>query len=207
MTAKKRRKRRVGTGRPPAHPKMAYGHYLQAQSRKKRKKRRKAAKKRKSTTRKRTAARRPKATKAQLSALIRAFDGESRHGDAKDINALMRAFDGETRHGGEMSPGRRYMTPAQALRKYRRKPSKKSRGVFLSENPIHIPKTNRGRPSKVSFWLLDVYIGNKVKTYIGRSDKSKAQLDAYKKMIRMGASRVALSGPYRKRPHLDSVRK
>lgn len=88
-----------------------------------------------------------------------------------------------------------------------KKRRRKSSHIVLSENPIHFPKTARGRPSKVRFWLLDVYKGSKITSYIGRSDKTTAERDAMRKLVRTGADRVALNGPYLKRPHMDSVRK
>lgn len=111
-------------------------------------------------------------------------------------------------HSGAQSyASRSYSTPpTYSYPRYKPKRRRKS-NIVLSENPIHFPRTMRGRPSKTSYWLLDVYSGNYVTTYIGRSDKTTAQRDAMRKLIKSGADRVALSGPYRTKPHLQSVRK
>lgn len=115
----------------------------------------------------------------------------------ENILAAMRAYSGEGRHGDTVYKYKK------AGRARRRKPS----NIVLSENPIHFPKTARGRPSKIRYWLLDVYKGNKITSYIGRSDKTTAQRDAMRKLVKTGADRVALNGPYVQRPHLNSTRK
>jgi hypothetical protein len=113
---------------------------------------------------------------------------------AATLRAAMEAYSGEGRHG------------APVYKKYKPKRRRRS-SIVLSENPIHFPKTARGRPSRVRFWILDVYKGSKISSYIGRADKTTAERDAMRKLVRLRADRVALSGPYLKKPHLSSARK
>lgn len=82
-----------------------------------------------------------------------------------------------------------------------RKPKKK--------NPIHFPKGTRGRPSKKRYWILDVYKGTKITTYIGERpvDKSTAKLMAMQRLTSLKADKVALSGPYLKKPKKSTLRK
>ena len=86
-------------------------------------------------------------------------------------------------------------------------------------NPIHIPKTTRGRPSKDSWWILDLYDSKKAKirTEIGSGAKRSAEHDAASfighraKPRGRGTAKLVksamLSGPYSRKPTTKTKRK
>lgn len=91
--------------------------------------------------------------------------------------------------------------------------------VNAQGNPIHIPKTKRGRPSNNSYWILDTYDSQKKKiaTHIGTGSKRDAEYSAatfigHRDKGR-GRSRARvvksalLSGPYKTKPNSRTPRK
>lgn len=84
-------------------------------------------------------------------------------------------------------------------------------------NPIHIPRTNRGRPAKDAWWILDLFDGKgkKITTHIGKGEKKAAEYEAAnminKRAKGRGKSRIvrsaALSGPYSRKPNTRTKRK
>jgi hypothetical protein len=75
-------------------------------------------------------------------------------------------------------------------------------------NPIHFPRTARGRPAQSRFWLLDVYsTSGAKKTYIGHANRTDAERDAQEVLIKSGAQRVALCGPYAREPSVGTKRR
>ena len=107
---------------------------------------------------------------------------------------------------------KKYKTAIDGAKKPPKRRKRKNSAVRMP-NPLHMTNkptyrgTGRGRPAKSSWWMLDVYTGTEVKTYIGNGDKTSAERDALATMIKQKAARVALSGPYSRQPNLDSKRK
>ncbi len=77
----------------------------------------------------------------------------------------------------------------------------------IRTNPIHLPRTARGRPAATRYWLLDVYSGNHITTYIGHANRTDAERDAQRILTQKRAEKVALCGPYARQPSLSSPRK
>jgi hypothetical protein len=74
-------------------------------------------------------------------------------------------------------------------------------------NPIHLPRTARGRPAAVRYWILDVFKASRVVSYIGKANKRDAERDAQRMLLKSGAEKVTLAGPYVSRPSLHAKRK
>lgn len=173
-----------------------------------------------------------KERQALTQAAMAAWSGESRHSDvsapaasvlakkrltkkerAQLLKAAMSAYSGESRHGpqAEFERNMRLWEIAQgARRRQLSNPRRRRRkAASASKNPIHFPKGPRGRPAKKSYWILDVYKGSRITTYIGERpvDKSTAKLMAMQRLNRAKADKVALSGPYRTKPMKSALRK
>lgn len=112
---------------------------------------------------------------------------------------------------------------------------KKKRNVSLmASNPIHFPKTKRGRPRKarrgrpigtyraqrpvkhgrrgrpenIKWWILDLYgpSGNIARTLIGPGTAHNAKAEAHTLSLQKGVARAELSGPYHSKPNKDTAR-
>lgn len=74
------------------------------------------------------------------------------------------------------------------------------------KNPIHLPRTARGRPAAAAWWILDVVTGSRILSYVGKANKTDAERDAMRVLVKHNAEKVTLAGPYRNAPSLYAKR-